>query len=484
MDLKRVVDIAFETGGFGSGYLVTSRLVLTARHVSGDAQEGVACLVRGLPRSEGAARPEWSGRSVWLSSLDALLIELNEPVDDLPSDPIWFGRVVDKDRFEDVPCRGRGFPTAQRDGNARVDWPISGRLSWIVLGESRLGRFDIDRVQSPTDAELNLQGASGMAIFVGDTLVGVLKGGNKAWLGQKLAATVAAHLFDDAKFCELLAGSREAARRYLGALGVGPLGDAIRDHLHYIDRKPLVEALCQRLKSINRGGPVPPRLFMTRGVNLDRPSKFVERVAAELADRGLAPDAGADCAVPQLPWPERAALDDPKEEFDQLIASVLAKFDLRAASSKASDVRIAADRAGPIAFWWACRPNFAEAGHVELLRMWLDFWAETGAGSPVLMFVHIGQERPADNTAGSEAVRYLETLEAARAAGQMVGLGNYTPIESEDVPPWFSLIAKTRRDLSIQSMKSLQSRIEGRLPEPLPFSIFHQRLEETLGAQS
>ena len=58
MDLNRVVDIAFEGGGFGSGYLVTNQLVLTARHVSVKAEIGVPCRVRGLPRTGGAARPE------------------------------------------------------------------------------------------------------------------------------------------------------------------------------------------------------------------------------------------------------------------------------------------------------------------------------------------------------------------------------------------------------------------------------------------
>lgn len=43
---RRVVDIRFPTGSYGSGYLLTDRIVLTARHVADPCEQGTRCIVR------------------------------------------------------------------------------------------------------------------------------------------------------------------------------------------------------------------------------------------------------------------------------------------------------------------------------------------------------------------------------------------------------------------------------------------------------
>src|SRR5262245_6109804 len=101
--MSRVVEVASGVGTRGSGYVLTSRLVLTAGHVATPPE----CRVRGVPDDR-----EWPARMVWSGAdqdLDVALLQVDG--DDWPvavTDVPIFGRLITDD--VSVPVVAQGFP--------------------------------------------------------------------------------------------------------------------------------------------------------------------------------------------------------------------------------------------------------------------------------------------------------------------------------------------------------------------------------------
>jgi hypothetical protein len=75
MQAARVVEVVLGTASAGSGYLITARHVLTARHVAPESMRalGVACQVRPLG-STGAEKPmDLDPRPPWMNARIAWL---------------------------------------------------------------------------------------------------------------------------------------------------------------------------------------------------------------------------------------------------------------------------------------------------------------------------------------------------------------------------------------------------------------------------
>ena len=143
MDRKRVVELTFGRLSRGSGYLLTDRHVLTARHVVKPDELGAPCDVFPL------LADKRSGAAAWLSEQsDLAIIEVDPPGwPDLPPASGCFGVVQD----EAIPlCSAIGFPDATRPResyhqtlmrvdrggaslNVRVDGgqPIRPECSWL-----------------------------------------------------------------------------------------------------------------------------------------------------------------------------------------------------------------------------------------------------------------------------------------------------------------------------------------------------------------
>jgi len=172
---ERVVELLGPGGagtrrGFGSGYLLDERLLLTAGHVAEAGEGGFEARPLGWERWV-AARRIWRGKEC-----DAALLELSEPVERVGRARL--GRIAGS---SPVRCGGVGFPGAQaREDEAQVVYDteqIEGRIQ--PLGGAKRGQLAI-HVESGAPKETvegssPWEGASGAAVFSGELLVGVLK---------------------------------------------------------------------------------------------------------------------------------------------------------------------------------------------------------------------------------------------------------------------------------------------------------------------
>jgi hypothetical protein len=209
MEIERVVEILQENKGVGSGYFISSRLVLTARHVVTPTEPGAPCFVHPIAAVDAATLPldqrnrprRLAARVAWLASSDPLvdlaILELadGEAAPAFRSEPVPLGRApADCGRLA---CEGRGFPAA-----AGVDDRyIEGALSWSHVPN----RFDIDLLSMTPQLAARWGGMSGSPIFVGELLVGVVSRVDGNWIGGKLEATPVERLEKDPSLSRFLA---------------------------------------------------------------------------------------------------------------------------------------------------------------------------------------------------------------------------------------------------------------------------------------
>ena len=211
MDLQRVVELHFRGRPLGSGYLITSRHVLTARHVADPPAVGISCKVYPLTVTEGRvsasistkpfpAKVGWVAKS---ATRDLAIIEIKNP-DRFPFlaalQPVEFGRVP----FSAAAWNWlvTGFPEA----SDRDDRTIDAKLRWV--GRSRL--FDVD-VESklPRDWK-KWAGFSGAVLFWHDFAVAVICTVDENFEGL-LAATPIQFLLEDEDFLKYWNKQRQPA---------------------------------------------------------------------------------------------------------------------------------------------------------------------------------------------------------------------------------------------------------------------------------
>ncbi len=197
---------------FGSGYLVTERIVLTASHVlerpvERDLAE-LSCEIRLLGTDRWlAAAVAWRGESH-----DAALLRLaREEIAalGLPSvAAVRWGRVIGTDR---VPCTAIGFPEAEKAGMRRDTAQIDGE---IPAGTSiKRGLLAIDVAGSVPTARRDRspwRGLSGAAVFCDDLLVGVIVSDPASYGTDRLQALRAEELAGLPAFCKLVNDGSEA----------------------------------------------------------------------------------------------------------------------------------------------------------------------------------------------------------------------------------------------------------------------------------
>ena len=189
------------SGGFGSGYLVSPRLVLTARHVveavlrnreppkrpagpltarliSNLATGLQPCRVRLLSRTAGRpfhdAVPIW-----WRDDVDAALLAVLDHTDpSWEASPSLTGLTwADVSGADPVDCLAVGFPVADADGDIRESRELDGTI--MPLSHYKKGRLVIQArgtiSQSPTGEMSAWAGMSGAAVFAEGLLIGVLR---------------------------------------------------------------------------------------------------------------------------------------------------------------------------------------------------------------------------------------------------------------------------------------------------------------------
>ena len=242
-EARRAVDIIFRADGarsFGSGCLISDRLVLTANHVLKGRGRGAACMVRLIDLSPIDAVVLWSGASQ-PAPVDLAILQLQEPAPGVPAGLIRLGA---PSGLDDLKCRGVGFPEIQRRDEIDEDWRLKGELNWVRRTRSGKPRFNV-AVEAPTpETHQDWQGFSGAGLFCEGRLAAVVSSVRPRWRGQVLSATPTQRLREAAELPALLGLTREAFARRFGASedASGPLRLTAADSAFQLDVGRFVEA--------------------------------------------------------------------------------------------------------------------------------------------------------------------------------------------------------------------------------------------------
>ncbi|WP_283134679.1 tetratricopeptide repeat protein [Rhizohabitans arisaemae] len=206
VDTRRIVDVAGRTrdGGtsFGSGCLIGSGLVLTARHVVADRQgRPLDGLTVRMPED---GRP-WPCEVAWTgpADTDVAVLRVTEPGS--PSwEPVRWGELVAVGTG--VACEAVGFPLAMRQaGGLRDTEHLSGTIN---TGTGLLGgRIHVTADSAPPrDGEW--AGMSGAALFCGPLLIGVIVEDPPSYGSRRLVAEPVARLWTMPGFPEVAGQGR------------------------------------------------------------------------------------------------------------------------------------------------------------------------------------------------------------------------------------------------------------------------------------
>jgi hypothetical protein len=258
MEISHVAEILRDGKSRGSGYLITPRHVLTARHVLKPGDLGTRCMVHPLHGTREQAQeprpPPIHAQVGWVSTRhDLAVVEITGGFwGSADAGPIPFGEVPDNV----VPqILGSGFPEAA-GADQRT---IIGTLTWVLTSR----RFDIDVISAAPGDWTKWGGFSGTAIFADNLLVGVVRTVDKNWSGRVLEATPSTCLLDDISFEKYLKDAGYPLPKRLSA--------STMDHAMPLDFEANVS-----VDGSLRFSPHNPRIpFFGRGPELEALDKFL-----------------------------------------------------------------------------------------------------------------------------------------------------------------------------------------------------------------
>lgn len=208
-------------GRYGSGYRITTTLILTAGHVVDDKSDAtISFLSDQLTSNDSEAVRRRPARVVWRTKgrdwrgTDAALLKLIEDDAEYCPPPRWGALVCGLPRVE---CTALGFPDVQvSETDARREVRRAEQLSGTInpFTKVQAGLLDID-VGSAAPAIWEgdrpisrWQGMSGAAVFCGDLLTGVIIWDElERFGGRRLTAFPSERLLQDVDFRRLIANA-------------------------------------------------------------------------------------------------------------------------------------------------------------------------------------------------------------------------------------------------------------------------------------
>jgi hypothetical protein len=479
MDPDRAVDVRFtEAGGFGSGYLLSDRLVLTARHVAKAPAPGAPCVVRG-GKDFAVERP---GTLAWVSPHhDAALVDIapNHAFSGLAARSPVFGDCPIGDETREAPpkyrCAAIGFPRASRIDEVREDW----RLEGFARPPLRAPIITIEIEGRTPPAEL-WRGVSGAALFNRDLLIGIVESVPEGFGGGVLRATPAAILLNDADFLARVAPPGARPDTLIREARAHDFHQDFRKALAplycFIDRQSQVGQVESALTAAAPRGAARPRGFLIEGTEDDAHRRFIERIGQHPPLSSLWGDVESKVAITPLGWPRDPVLRDPAAAFETLKRGCAEALNLRpGAEASAQAFRAALPVAGrTLAVCWTVNMATAGRGHGALLDLWLGFCAEVSrGGAPLVWFACLVQDLPPERRGGRwpfgggdgrpdpQIRRTIDRRVSDRSLSRLDGLGPV--ILAEDLGPWLDLVASRRRELGPADLAALKHMIETRV---------------------
>jgi hypothetical protein len=380
MNEDRVVDIWFDASrSYGSGYLLSDRLVLTARHVFKPLERLAPCIVR---QRDWANEP-LAGKVEWFSTThDAGLVLLDRPVErNLGSAPAFGRAPTGLGSSNGYPCRAIGFPRASKSiTNLRIDKPITGVATLLV----RAGTFDFVTDTRPARNE-DWAGFSGAALFRDDLLFAVVSEVPTAWGGGTLTALAVDLLLDDPGFRKILTdcGVEIVTRKLRYATFYADLWKKLFRYCHYVDREDQLRDFRDFLGEDANCG------LIFGGTREDCPEFLVWRLAEMPEFRRIIGDMDARRAVPQLKWPTDYTIADPDAALRTLAANCALLLCLPPCAAENADAFAVELRKRPAAaLWWEINATAMGPGHSTLLSLWVDFCEAVQAKTPLYWFAY------------------------------------------------------------------------------------------------
>lgn len=445
MDDRRVVDITVvETGKFGSGYLLSDRLILTAGHVLDEASTKAECQIRPLDNWQDVRRGtryEWTAPQ----GCDAALIELDadQSFPEIRGHPIY-GRPV-PGAFRKYNCKAIGFPKARKINQLREEYRAEG-----VLQPGIRANMFTATIADPPELD-SWPGFSGASVFNGDLLVGIVESTLTSFGGRELRITPIQRLLDDAEFRTAVFGKGDPVDSHLHDMRPSDylecLQKLLRANYCFINR----ESQCERIEGLlAEDAPIPP--ILVAGFNEDGHRYFVERLVREGAVQRLIGDMPVDRAARKISWPSLPTLNNIDDELRDLRKS-LAEI---VGGPDATDPATALEsRERPVLAWTRLELSKTGPGHGELLSRWIDYCVELTAKSRKLLCLVcvVANDKPAKSLSGLDRIfggsersaeeAIVDVLEKRANAGSVIPLQRLSPVGTgEDVNDWLERIER------------------------------------------
>jgi hypothetical protein len=500
---ERIIELKVGGRSKGSGYALTPRHVLTARHVINPPVEGTGCDVHPLcsiadvekPISEWRRPPAISAQVAWVprtEATDLAIVTLTEGsrLADISESSVVLG-VLPRDRGH-VRFYARGFPEA----SGVADREITGLLGWNI----EEGLLDLDVLGSLPKEGSKWAGFSGAALFCSGVPLGVIKAYGANWDGL-LHATPLQHLLDDAEFIEWWTGpqgQRRPERRVVGQAG-SELAAQISLRVFRIDRGRETARIMNELRSLP--AEAIPKIIAVPGRDEDEHRYLITRLATEPAImRLLGRETSPEKVIIPLPWPAEEDTIDPDERLHLLVEELFRAANLSppplGASPDLKALREAFNGGDvPRGFYVLVRKAVALHGHGALLRAWLKLWEDLGnkgAGQPVILFLCLALNDPAPRPPPLLPWRrprrievdpeFMQTLEEADTGNKAVFLDDLDDILPTHLPSWAKELRGTCQEDRLGLLDQFSLELLGRVgPKGVPMLTVSTEIGKLLG---
>jgi hypothetical protein len=461
MRQERVVELRYRTRIQGTGYLVSSRLVLTARHLV--KSPGQHCQIQPLLAVDASVRPETvSARVGWISSregVDAAVLVLDREIK-VDDEPVLWARLP-RGVGAIHAFAATGFPQI----TGAQSHPFFGRVAEVA----DTGWLDLHIEGALPDKWSSWRGASGALVFCGSHAVGIVRSVDKRFTG-KLTATPLHRLLEDPDFCEWWQ-RQDLPLPKTPNLGEDSPLELIGGHLHRLNRVDQTESILDWLSDLEgprRAGKC-PKIVLISGYDADLHHKFIQKLAesAEIQSafgRSVRPE---DLIV-ELPWPLQERISAPGRALlallEPLFAATGAQHEL---GQELNDRRwLSAVSAkldspfAPRAYWTLVRNDKAFGNHATVLERLVEFWMGLSCRQETYLFLCMTRDEPPPRASSpfdffsarpeheSNLLHLARDILTTVPSAQLLRVQELAAITSPDVDSWLRDFRSRVRSLS------------------------------------